>query len=203
MRGPNLVVPAVAVEALLGIAGLAIARWAGTPIGDQLELSAPALARGVAALALMLVMLGAMMRSSWRPIVELRRQVTMLVEQMFGGASWPGLLAVAVAAGVGEELLFRGALQPLAVRWTGPAAGVALVSVVFGLLHAVSLAYFVAATAIGLLLGWLAAAYQDLTAPIFAHAAYDFVALVMLRRGLHYPADLAGNTPQKRGKVEE
>lgn len=183
MRGPNLVVPAVAVEALLGVAGLAIARWAGRPIGEQMEFSAAVLARGGAALTLMLLMLAVLMRSTWQPIVQLRRQVTVLVEQMFRDASWPALLAVAVAAGVGEELLFRGALQPLAVRWTGPVAGVAIVSVIFGLLHAVSWAYFIAATAIGLLLGWLAEAYQDLTAPIFAHAVYDFVALVVLLRG--------------------
>jgi membrane protease YdiL (CAAX protease family) len=203
MRGPNLIAWAVALEALLGVVGVAIAQWAGTPIRDQVELSAASLARGVAALTLMLLMLGALMRSSWGPIVELRRQVTMLVEQMFGDAPWPALLAVAVAAGVGEELLFRGGLQPLAVRWTGPVAGVTLVSVVFGLLHAVSWAYFIAATAIGLLLGWLAEAYQDLTAPIFAHAVYDFVALVALRSRGRTPADQPAYSPNTTGQRDE
>lgn len=181
MRGTNFVAAAVLFEALLGVVGVFVAQWVGAPVGDRLEFSTATLGRGVAALAAMLVLLAALMQTQWRPLVELRRQVTVLVDQMFGGASWPALLAVAVAAGVGEELLFRGALQPLAVRWTGPVVGVALVSFVFGLLHAVSWAYFLVATAIGLMLGWLAEAYQDLTAPIFAHAVYDFVALVVLR----------------------
>jgi len=188
MRGSNFVALAVAFEALLGVAGVAIAQWGGAPIGERLELSATAIARGVAALTLMLLMLAVLMRSSWRPIAELRRQVRALVEQTFADAGWPALLAVAIAAGVGEELLFRGGLQPLAVRWSGPVAGVALVSVVFGLLHAVSWAYFVAATLIGAYLGWLAEAYQDLTAPILVHAVYDFVALMALRGNVRLPA---------------
>lgn len=182
MRGANFVAVAMAFEALLGAAGWLIAHYAGAPVEAKLEISAAALTRGVVALAPMLAMLAVLMRSDWRPLAELRRQVTALVGEMFGGASWPALLAVAVAAGVGEELLFRGALQPLAVRWTNPVVGVAIVSVVFGLLHAVSWTYFILATAIGLYLGWLAEAYQDLTAPIFVHGAYDFVALMVLVR---------------------
>jgi membrane protease YdiL (CAAX protease family) len=91
--------------------------------------------------------------------------------------------AIALAAGVGEELLFRGALQPLAERWLGPAIGLIAVSVLFGTVHAASAMYFALATAVGLYLGWLSQRYDDLIAPIAIHAAYDWAALVALTSG--------------------
>jgi hypothetical protein len=103
-----------------------------------------------------------------------------MVRSLFGRAAWYDLALVAAAAGLGEELLFRGALQPLAVNWTTPVIGVAATSLLFGGLHAATAAYFVLATAIGAYLGWLAHGYDDLVAPIIAHGAYDFAALMVL-----------------------
>jgi membrane protease YdiL (CAAX protease family) len=130
----------------------------------------------------MLVFLAFAIRSDWRPLAGIRRQVSRMVRDMFGGVNWLGLAAVSIAAGFGEELLFRGALQPLAERWWGVGAGLIVVSLFFGALHAMSRTYFVLATAVGLYLGWLAQHYDDLLAPIFVHALYDFAALVALRQ---------------------
>lgn len=138
------------------------------------------------------------MRSRWRPLVELRDQVERVVGEVFDGASWIELAAVAIAAGAGEELLFRGALQPLAERWWGAAAGLAAVSVLFGVAHAVSMAYFIFATVVGLYLGWLAATFDDLVAPIIVHAAYDFAALVIVQRAAARHAVIA-----PRGAADE
>jgi membrane protease YdiL (CAAX protease family) len=80
-------------------------------------------------------------------------------------------------------LLFRGALQPLASRWLGDLAGVAIVSVLFGALHAASRMYFFLAVIVGLYFGWLAWWFDDLVAPIVTHAVYDFVALAVIKRG--------------------
>lgn len=121
-------------------------------------------------------------RAIWKPLADLRRQVEVVVGELFGKASWRGIAAVAIAAGAGEELLFRGALQPLFERWWGPAAGLAAASLLFGLVHAVSAAYFVFATIVGLYLGWLAWWFDDLVAPIAVHAIYDWAALATVLR---------------------
>ena len=83
---------------------------------------------------------------------------------------------IALAAGIGEEVLFRGALQPR--------MGLLLTSLLFGLLHPFTLAYAVIVTAFGLYLGWLQEKGGNLLLPITTHAIYDFVALWAVRRDL-------------------
>lgn len=97
-------------------------------------------------------------------------------------ASWSlaQLAAVSVLAGVGEEALFRGVLQPLAGRWLGPAVGLLLVSLLFGLVHAVNRAYLLVTTIMGLYLGGLYLGRESLLAPITCHALYDLLALTYL-----------------------
>lgn len=183
MKLPSRLVPlAIGFEAALGIVGYLIARVFSVPVTPRLALSTAVAWRCVLALAPMLGLLVFAMRSRWPPMVRLRGQVSALVRELFAGARWWELLAVAVAAGAGEELLFRGALQPLAERWLGAAAGLVLVSVLFGALHAASAAYFILATLVGLYLGWLAQTFDDLVTPIFVHAAYDFAALCLLKQ---------------------
>ena len=57
------------------------------------------------------------------------------------------------------------------------------VAILFGLLHAVNVAYAVLAALMGLYLGWLWMATGNLAVPIVAHAVYDFLALVYILRG--------------------
>jgi membrane protease YdiL (CAAX protease family) len=93
------------------------------------------------------------------------------------------LALISLAAGVGEELLFRGVMQTALARWSGSTAvGVGLASLAFGAVHAVSLTYLVLAGLIGVYLGWLFLATDNLAPPILAHAIYDFAALVYLLR---------------------
>jgi hypothetical protein len=85
---------------------------------------------------------------------------------------------IGAAAGVGEEVLFRGVLQPL-VGW--PAA-----SVLFGLAHMGGRAmapFAVWAAVMGGALGALAIATGGIVAPIVAHGVYDVLALAYVRRG--------------------
>jgi membrane protease YdiL (CAAX protease family) len=130
----------------------------------------------------MLVLLAVAVSSHWSPILDLRQRVGEMVRQLFMGVSWLGLGTVSLAAGVGEELLFRGTLQVLAERWWGATVGLVVTSLIFGALHAMSRTYFTLATAVGLYLGWLAQHFDDLLAPIVAHSLYDCAALVVLMR---------------------
>jgi hypothetical protein len=105
-----------------------------------------------------------------------------MVRELFPRARLVELAMIAVLAGVSEELLFRGVLQTVVARWTTPLVGLAVASLVFGGLHAISRLYFVLATLIGCYLGWLLLEFDDLAAPIVAHGLYDFVALAYLTR---------------------
>jgi uncharacterized protein len=75
--------------------------------------------------------------------------------------SMPQLITLALSAGVGEELLFRGWLQTL---FTGPIdqhlfsvrvlLGIALASAAFGLAHPISRAYVIVASSMGIVFGF-------------------------------------------------
>ena len=88
--------------------------------------------------------------------------------------------AVALCAGIGEELFFRGVLQTEFGLFTGALA--------FSRMHfgtAVRKYLFIATlyTCIGVYFGLLSEYYKTVWVPIVAHAAYDFLALLYLRYG--------------------
>jgi membrane protease YdiL (CAAX protease family) len=99
------------------------------------------------------------------------------------------LALLSLVAGIGEELLCRGVLQPVLGRWLGPAFGLAAASLLFGLLHPVSWLYIVLAGLLGAYLGFLYLATGNLLGPIVAHALYDFVVLVYIVRRPLPPAE--------------
>jgi len=84
------------------------------------------------------------------------------------------MVLIAAAAGFGEEILFRGALQPH--------LGIFITSLLFGLLHPFTLTYAILVVLMGAYLGWLAEHGQGLLAPIVTHAVYNFIALSLIRR---------------------
>ena len=178
----NIVPIAVVFELMLGLIGAGLAKWTGVNLQAMLQPTADSGWRGLLATLPMLILLVFLTRSLWPPLLELRRQVESLVRQLFGSAAVWELALVAAAAGIGEEILFRGALQPLIASWSTDLAGLIAVSLLFGVLHAASPAYFVLATLFGFYLGWLAQAYNDLVAPMITHAAYDFAALWWVQR---------------------
>ncbi|MEM9659110.1 MAG: CPBP family intramembrane glutamic endopeptidase [Planctomycetota bacterium] len=183
MARRNSIAPqAVVFELALGVVGAVIALALDAPLRHRLVVTPDNLLRGAVACVPMLLLLTLLAGLSWRPIRELRRQVERIVASLFGDATLVGLAAVAASAGVGEEILFRGAVQPLISQWTTPAIGLGAASLLFGAAHAASATYFALAAAVGLYLGWLAQHYDDLVAPIVAHAGYDFIALLVLRR---------------------
>ena len=88
---------------------------------------------------------------------------------------------IAALAGLGEELLFRGVAQRGIEQVSGSGnIGLVAASLLFGLAHPISKTYTFMATLVGLYLGGLLLASDNLLAPIVTHAAYDFAALVYL-----------------------
>lgn len=133
-----------------------------------------------------LVALVASLRLGWRPLRGVRAFVQRRVMVLFRGSSTLELFALSAAAGVGEELLFRGVAQDGIAQYVGGQSamlvGLIGASLLFGLAHAVSPAYAILAFGMGLYLGALYEFTGNLVAPIVAHAAYDFAAFLLLRR---------------------
>jgi membrane protease YdiL (CAAX protease family) len=177
---------AVVVEGALTLIGLLLAGLFGVPLRELIpeagEPLAWAMVRGVLVTVPMVAVFFLLVHVPWPSLRQLRQQVESLIHEMFPAASISQFALIAVLAGVGEELLFRGVLQTLLVSWTTPVLGLAIGSLVFGAAHALSKLYFFLATLIGLCFGWLVLHYQDLVAPMVAHSLYDFVALVYLAR---------------------
>jgi hypothetical protein len=97
---------------------------------------------------------------------------------LFGSLSPAGAVLIGAAAGLGEEWLFRGILQPI--------IGLAAASLVFGAAHVGGrrmLPFGVWAAAMGAVMGTLATITDGLIAPIVAHGVYDILALEYIRRG--------------------
>ncbi len=99
---------------------------------------------------------------------------------------WPVLVALSIVAGVGEELLFRGAVQGWLTQSLGVVVAIAVASVLFGLVHYVSFTYFLVATGLGLLLGVAYALSDSLALVMIWHAIYDVIALFCLLRFPHW-----------------
>lgn len=89
---------------------------------------------------------------------------------------------ISLFAGLGEEALFRGVLQPYIASHVGAPASLVITATLFGLAHPMSRVYVLFASLIGLYLGAVAIWSDDLTVPITIHALYDFLALVYLAR---------------------
>ena len=123
------------------------------------------------------------MLASFAFATKLRRLVRDLLGRPLSLCRWYDLVLLAALAGFGEELLFRGVLQP----WLGrihPWVGIIGANLIFGALHALTPAYAVFATAFGLYLSWLYVGYDEpnLARPIIAHALYDYVAFLIIVR---------------------
>ncbi len=95
---------------------------------------------------------------------------------------WADLLILAAIAGIGEELLFRGVLQPWLEKAWGLDAGLIASSLVFGLVHAITPLYAILASIISLYLG-LSLDYggsRNLLTPVVIHGLYDFLVFLAL-----------------------
>jgi uncharacterized protein len=130
-------------------------------------------------------------RIDWAPFRELRSLDQLPIVAALLRLSPAELIAISIAAGVGEELLIRGWLMGWLIgsleTATPVAIGIGLIasSLAFGLMHPVTPTYIVLATLIGMYLGGLVLVSGNLLVPIVAHAVYDAAHLLLARRSHH------------------
>ena len=171
---------ALAGELLLVLLALVWARWRGIPLDAGAGPWRHDAGAGVlAAAALAVFNYGLLCHApAIRAVRAIRGVYRDLLKPLFARVGPLEVIVIAAAAGIGEELLFRGVLQP--------EIGLIPASLVFGALHMGgrgTLAFGCWVAIMGAALGWLAAATGGLLAPIVAHALYDAAALVYIRWG--------------------
>lgn len=197
---------AVGFEAALGVGAIVL----GFVIGPDARLWLPKLEPGqyasigwgclygIAAALPMLIAIEIFKRIPWQPIKDLETLGDDEMLQTMLTLRPAELFAICLAAGVGEELLFRGWLLPWLAGETlakgpsaiaeldvaSPALWVAVIgsSLVFGLVHPITKLYVVVAAVMGVYFALLLLGTGNLLVPIVAHAAYDLAQLLLAAR---------------------
>lgn len=186
---------AVAIELGLGFAalflgwltGVDVRKWLPELRPEQLWPILTAIAWGLIAAVPMAVVVEALQRIDWAPLRELHDLDRSPLVATLLSLRPTELIAISVAAGVGEELLVRGWLM---AWWIGPiedanyariALGLVGSALAFGLMHPVTPTYVVLATLMGIYLGGLVLWSENLLIAIVAHAAYDAIQLLTAR----------------------
>ena len=200
--GNQTILWGVVLELGLGLLAVALAWWLGFDLIAELQgfhLSHD-LVRGLLATVPMLLGLWLIERSNWWVMRQFRQLVHETLVPLFHGSRPIGWAFVALAAGVGEELLFRGLIQQglvvwwadspmpsneqpaadILTYWSGAVAAWFVASLCFGLAHCLTKTYALLAFLVGGYLGALYWYFDSLWIPIIAHAFYDFVAIAYL-----------------------
>ena len=123
--------------------------------------------------------------SDWLPVPAFRRIHQLLMTTLgrpLAACRWYDLALLAVLAGVCEEALFRGVLQPWIGRLGWPAGWIGA-NLLFGCAHAVTPTYAIITVLIGgYLSGVQAVAGGNLAAAMLTHGLYDFLAFLLIAR---------------------
>ncbi len=108
---------------------------------------------------------------------------------------WADLFVLAAIAGIAEEALFRGVLQPWLENAWGFGAGLILSNLIFGLVHAITPLYALLAALVGMYLGLFLdyGGERNLLVPMVIHGFYDFLAFLLVRR--HFRLQKQQNLP--------
>ena len=97
------------------------------------------------------------------------------------GMSLWQLAVIALLAGIGEEMFFRGLIQFGLSNVLELWQAVLIASLIFALAHAVTPAYFILTFFVSIYLGVLFIQTGNLFVPIAIHALYDFFVFIVLR----------------------
>ncbi|MCB9787590.1 MAG: CPBP family intramembrane metalloprotease [Deltaproteobacteria bacterium] len=172
-----LSVSALIIYALVTLMGLVVMRWQDIEVVPAVFGASDADLRVHAALGIGagLALVGVTRAlSGWAPM----RALEELVRESLGRPGSVAIIVLAVTSAVGEEILFRGALQPLLGFW--------MTALLFGLMHGGTMrrfrAWVVFAILAGLLFGALASFTGDLLAPTLCHFTVNYFNLHRLAR---------------------
>jgi uncharacterized protein len=190
-----IVIFAVFFEAGLAPLSLVLGWLFGHPPLESFKWSFQDALEGALAAAPLVLLFLAMLRWPIGPLKQVKRFCDEEVFPLFENSTWSEIGLVALCAGIGEEMLFRGFGQASLSAWLGRYWGLSLASLLFGLLHPISITYMVIASILGFYLGAVWMYNQNLLTVMVTHAVYDFAALGYLIR-VRRERDSAPDSPQ-------
>ena len=170
----------VGFELGLALLALVLAAWLSIDLWARFYLDMPTLNWAVVATVPLLGAMLALTKSDWQWVKVLNEPVETYIKPMLKGLPPGGLFLIALAAGTGEELLFRGLIQQGLSDWAGAGFGLVAASVLFGLAHALNRYYVLVTVVMGFYLGLLYQASENILLVLLVHALYDWVVLRLL-----------------------
>jgi uncharacterized protein len=177
---------AVFFEGGLAPLSLFLGWWLGhNPLAQFTWSEKDALWGALAAVPLVLVFLLLTLRWPIGPFKQIKTFCEQEFIPLLAGSSWSDMALIALSAGVGEEMLFRGVLQSSLQAWLGVGWGLVIASLLFGLLHPISMPYIVVTAVVGLYLGGAFLFTGNLLTVIVTHSFYDLALMSYLLR-YHY-----------------
>ena len=177
---------AIWFEGGLGVAALVMAWLVGVNIQGDLKIEFSAFVWAVAGTFPLFLLLLLFDRYPLGSLYPIKRVLIDILGPCLSLCSTRKLLILALTAGVSEELLFRGVLQPWFENLWGITTALILSNVLFGLAHAVTLTYAVLAGLIGVYLAIFfdIGEQRNLLIPMLIHGIYDFLAFLVVARAL-------------------
>lgn len=178
---------AACVEGGLIVVALMLAWGLNISINDSLHWNLSGLYWGMAGVVPMLGLFYLLNRFPVGSLYRIKRFLIDALGPSLNVCTWYDLILLAGLAGVGEELLFRGVVQPWFSRLSegeqGLLIGIIGSNVLFGLAHSVTWTYAILAGIIGCYLSYLlgVSGEQNLVIPIIAHGVYDFIAFLVIK----------------------
>jgi len=171
-------------EAALILVAVVLGQIADINPFSHILFSESALAYGVIGTIPLFLMFLGMEQLQTKSVSHIRKLLLNTLGPSLHSYHWTDLFLLAALAGISEELVFRGVIQPWIEQSWGLITGLIVSNILFGLAHAVTPFYAVLAALVGIYLG-LSLDYsgeRNLLTPIIIHSFYDLLAFVALMR---------------------
>lgn len=170
---------------LFGLVAYGLSFLLGTPFGPQIHFSFNDIFVGIIATLPPVIFLWWFSNTDIPSFSEFRQSQIEFFADIGFRFTRPRIIAMAVGAGICEELLFRGVFQPWLASFSPILFAIIVSNIVFGFLHMRTLLYALIAGGVGIYFGTLYAVNGNLIAPMIAHGLYDAVALEYTRRAVN------------------
>lgn len=175
-------VAAIGLELFLGFIGIVLLWLQGATIQPLLSLGIKYWLLGIWSAGPVLAAVYYVLSGTGLIANQIRSFFSEVIGPIFKGWNPLHFLLLSLASGIGEEILFRGAIQGWLTLQMGAVPGIVLTGLLFGILHAVRWWYFAYAIMAGWYLGWLMVASGTLLVPALCHATLNFVTLAWFSR---------------------
>ena len=126
--------------------------------------------------------------------IESIHSLSLMLHQLFKHFTWTHIIIISVLAGIGEEVLIRGALQSFLVSSSSPLIGIIVTSFIFGLLHCVTKIYVLVTFLLGLVFAVVFYITDSMILVMLGHVVYDIFAFSMI---VKFPHKLGLVLPEK------